>query len=192
MKWTGTDGTSLDSVNLLIVKYLLILFKFSHSIIDWTALSWNGGGGSKTFLDGSVDHIILGLYSKSTLIYILQSGLYCLVSEIRTLSCGVQGKQPGREETRVSYRMSKRVMSLHSGGFLLTEECAIMRVFVVFLFFLVQADYTTVLTVNYMFCSTSLCCSPTPSRDFENSSLEGRSRITWLGVCVVRCLPFSF
>ena len=59
-------------VYLLIVKYLLILFKFSHSIIDWTALSWNGGGGgSKTFLDGSVDHIILGLYSESTLIYIL-------------------------------------------------------------------------------------------------------------------------
>ena len=58
-------------VYLLIVKYLLILFKFSHSIIDWTALSWNGGRGSKTFLDGSVDHIILGLYSESTLIYIL-------------------------------------------------------------------------------------------------------------------------
>ena len=26
---------------VLIVKYLLILFKFSHSILDWTALSWN-------------------------------------------------------------------------------------------------------------------------------------------------------
>ena len=58
-------------VYLLIVKHLPILFKFSHSIIDWTALSWNGGRGSKTFLDGSVDHIILGLYSESTLIYIL-------------------------------------------------------------------------------------------------------------------------
>ena len=76
----------------------------------------------------------MGLYSESTLIYLLSSGLYCLVSEIRTLSCVVQGKQPGREETRVSYRMSKRVMSLHSGGFLLTEECAIMRVFCVFFF----------------------------------------------------------
>ena len=31
-------------VYLLIVKYLLILFKFSHSILDWTALSWNWGG----------------------------------------------------------------------------------------------------------------------------------------------------
>ena len=26
-------------VYVLIVKYLLILFKFSHSILDWTALS---------------------------------------------------------------------------------------------------------------------------------------------------------
>ena len=28
-------------VYLLIVKNLLILFKFSQSILDWTALSWN-------------------------------------------------------------------------------------------------------------------------------------------------------
>ena len=28
-------------VCVLIVKYLLILFKFSNSILDWTALSWN-------------------------------------------------------------------------------------------------------------------------------------------------------
>ena len=52
-------------VYLLIVKYLLILFKFSHSIIDWTALSWIFfcflGGVSKTFLEGSVDHIIFGI-----------------------------------------------------------------------------------------------------------------------------------
>ena len=31
-------------VYVLIVKYLPILFKFSHSILDWTALSWNLGG----------------------------------------------------------------------------------------------------------------------------------------------------
>ena len=31
-------------VYLLIVKNLLILFKFSHSIFDWTDLSWNFGG----------------------------------------------------------------------------------------------------------------------------------------------------
>ena len=37
----------------------LILFKFSHSKLDWTALSWNlGGGFFETFLEGSVDHII--------------------------------------------------------------------------------------------------------------------------------------
>ena len=31
-------------VYLLIVKKLLILFKFSHSILDWTVLLWNFGG----------------------------------------------------------------------------------------------------------------------------------------------------
>ena len=28
-------------VYVLIVKYLLILFKISHSVLDWAALSWN-------------------------------------------------------------------------------------------------------------------------------------------------------
>ena len=32
-------------VYLLIVKYLLILFKFSHSILAWMALSWISFGG---------------------------------------------------------------------------------------------------------------------------------------------------
>ena len=48
-------------VYVLIVKYLLILFKSSHSILDWTALSWNLGRGRgifETFLEGSVEHII--------------------------------------------------------------------------------------------------------------------------------------
>ena len=41
----------------------LILFKVSHSILNWTALSWTfffffWGGGVKTFSDGSVDHVI--------------------------------------------------------------------------------------------------------------------------------------
>ena len=35
-----------------------ILFKFSHSILDLMVLSWNFGGISKTFFEGSVDHII--------------------------------------------------------------------------------------------------------------------------------------
>ena len=48
-------------VYVLIVKKLisLILFKISHSILDWTVLSWNCGGiFKKTFLEGSVDLII--------------------------------------------------------------------------------------------------------------------------------------
>ena len=35
-----------------------ILFKFIHSILDWTALTWSFGGFLKTFLEGSVDHVI--------------------------------------------------------------------------------------------------------------------------------------
>ena len=31
-------------VYVLTVKNLLILFKFSHRILDWTVLSWNFGG----------------------------------------------------------------------------------------------------------------------------------------------------
>ncbi|WP_419636390.1 hypothetical protein, partial [Thiolapillus sp.] len=31
-------------VYVLIVKNLLILFKFSHSILDWTVLSWKFWG----------------------------------------------------------------------------------------------------------------------------------------------------
>ena len=47
-------------VHVLIVKKLisLILFKFSHSILDWTVLSWNLGGILETFLEGSADLII--------------------------------------------------------------------------------------------------------------------------------------
>ena len=45
-------------VYVLIVKYLSMLFKFSHRIIDWTALTWSFGGFLKTFLEGSVDHVI--------------------------------------------------------------------------------------------------------------------------------------
>ena len=60
----------------LIVKCLSTLFKFRHSILDWTVLLWNSGGewlggGVKTFLEGSVNHIINGDYivSRSSLIY---------------------------------------------------------------------------------------------------------------------------
>ena len=46
-------------VYLLTVKYSSISFKFSQSILDWTALSWNFLGiFFQTWLDGSVDYII--------------------------------------------------------------------------------------------------------------------------------------
>ena len=49
-------------VFLSIVKYLSVLFKFSHSIEDWTTLSWNFVvvivDFLKYFLERSVDHII--------------------------------------------------------------------------------------------------------------------------------------
>ena len=60
---------------LLIVKYLSILFKFSHSILDWTALLCIffcfGTGGGETFCKGSVDHIIFRDYLliRSSFIY---------------------------------------------------------------------------------------------------------------------------
>ena len=56
-------------VYVLIVKKNIssILFKFSHTILDWTVLSWIfffffGGGILKTFLEGSVDRVIYGDY----------------------------------------------------------------------------------------------------------------------------------
>ena len=45
-------------VYVLIVNYLPIFLKFSHSILGWTALSWNFGGYFETFVEGSADHII--------------------------------------------------------------------------------------------------------------------------------------
>ena len=47
-------------VYLLIVKIFisLILFKFSHSILDWTVYRGIFWGFFETFLEGSVDHII--------------------------------------------------------------------------------------------------------------------------------------
>ena len=39
-------------VYVLIVKNLSILVKFSHSILDWTVLSWNFGGIFKNIFRG--------------------------------------------------------------------------------------------------------------------------------------------
>ena len=59
-------------VYVLIVKNLLILFKFSHSILDWTVLFWNlGGDFFETFLEGSVDHIIYRDYIVNLLFFYL-------------------------------------------------------------------------------------------------------------------------
>ena len=59
-------------VYLLIVKYLSILFKWSHSILDWTTLSWILLLLIfETVLEGSVDRIIYRDYivNRSSFIY---------------------------------------------------------------------------------------------------------------------------
>ena len=66
-------------VYVLIVKYLSILFKFSHSILDWTALSWILGGIFKAFLEGSVDHIIYRDYIANRRSFIYCSLACCLL-----------------------------------------------------------------------------------------------------------------
>ena len=49
----------------------LILFKFSHIMVDWTALSWVFWGHfSKTFLEGSVDRVIYSDYAVNRLSFI--------------------------------------------------------------------------------------------------------------------------
>ena len=45
-------------VYVLIVKYLPIFFKFSHSILHWAALSWN-------FLEDIFKHFQRGLWTMS-------------------------------------------------------------------------------------------------------------------------------
>ena len=67
-------------VYVLIVKNLLILFKFSQSILDWTALSWTFWGiFLKTFLEGSVDHIIYRDYIVNRRFFI-----YCSLATVRS------------------------------------------------------------------------------------------------------------
>ena len=59
-------------VYLLIVKYLSVLFKFTNSILDWPALSWNLG---EIFLNifraVCRPYHLQGLYGESELIYLL-------------------------------------------------------------------------------------------------------------------------
>ena len=66
---------------LLIVKYLFIMFKFSHSILDWTVLWWNFLGiFLKTFLEESVDLIIYRDYIVNRRFFI-----YCSLATWATL-----------------------------------------------------------------------------------------------------------
>ena len=61
-------------VSGLIVKHFpLILFKFSHSILDWTPLSLNFLGFLETFLEGSVDHVMYrgDIVNRRFLIYLV-------------------------------------------------------------------------------------------------------------------------
>ena len=75
-------------VYVLIEKKLmsLILFKFSHSLSDWTVLSGNwGGGGVETFLKGSVDLIIYRDYIVNRRFFFI----YCsLATHTQLLSSG--------------------------------------------------------------------------------------------------------
>ena len=59
-------------VYLLIVKYLSVLFKFTNSVLDWPALSWNLGGiFLNIFRAVCRPYHLQGLYGESELIYSL-------------------------------------------------------------------------------------------------------------------------
>ena len=61
-----------DLVHVLIVKNLSILFKFSHSILDWTVLSWNFWGIFLNIFRGVCrPYHLQKLYSESALFYLL-------------------------------------------------------------------------------------------------------------------------
>ena len=58
-----------------------ILFKFSHSILDWMAISWNLSGIFKNILEGSVDHVIYGDYIVNRGLFI-----YCSLATLNPCS----------------------------------------------------------------------------------------------------------
>ena len=64
-------------VYLLMVKYSSVLFKFSHSVLDWPALLWNFLWWiffSNIFRGVCWPYHFQGLYGELELIYLLQSG----------------------------------------------------------------------------------------------------------------------
>ena len=63
----------------------LILFKFSHSILDWTVLSWNLGGILETFLEGSADLIIYRDYIVNRRFFFIYCSLACGLSWLVSL-----------------------------------------------------------------------------------------------------------
>ena len=67
-KWNESKPCLRANCKILISP----MFKFSHSILDWTALSWNLGGIFWNIFIGPCH--LQGFYSESALFYLLQSG----------------------------------------------------------------------------------------------------------------------
>ena len=66
--WKWNEGLPCADCKILIPP---IVITFSHSILDSTVLSWIWGGGFfKTFLEGSVDHIIYRDYTVNRCFFI--------------------------------------------------------------------------------------------------------------------------
>ena len=89
-------------------------------MLDWTALSWNWGGGIfKTFLKGSVDHIIYRDYNRRSFIY---CSLTCTESRIV-----VPGSKSSTEPWMILIGTGSRPTQLYSSGFpsLLTRVCCV-------------------------------------------------------------------
>ena len=84
--------------HVMIIKKILIpliLFKFSHSILDWTALSCNlEGGGGETFLEGSVDRVFYRDYTVDRRFFIYGSlateQFYVCFSRVRLWGFGLR------------------------------------------------------------------------------------------------------
>ena len=85
--WKWNEGLPCLSADCRIL-ISLILFKFSHSVLDWTALSWIFVCGFlKAFSEGSVDHFIYGDYKANR-----PSFIYC------SLACSI-GRCPAAQSS---------------------------------------------------------------------------------------------
>ena len=75
--WKWNEGLSCLFADCKIL-ISLIFFKYSYSILDWTAVSWNFGGILETFLKGYLDqpigaHLFTVVWPLST----AQPGQFC-------------------------------------------------------------------------------------------------------------------